>query len=118
MYFTLWAWARGMLCSFILSPHQGERGITLPSVDHRLQAEVAKWRQAWQEEKVHLPRWLALERRYVSCEILCIASQARCEDLAAELASKVREKEEKDEHSREVEELRGEVFVLNAKVRV
>ena len=41
-------------------------------------------------------------------EILCIASQGRCEDLAAELASKVREKEEemkeeKDEHSREVE---------------
>ena len=51
-------------------------------------------------------------------EILCIASQGRCEDLTAELASKVREKEEKDEHSREVEELRGEVFVLNAKVRV
>ena len=51
-------------------------------------------------------------------EILCIASQGRCEDLAAELASKVREKEEKDEHSREVEELRGEVFALNAKVRV
>lgn len=55
-------------------------------------------------------------------EILCIASQGRCEDLAAELASKVREKEEerkeeKDEHSREVEELRGEVFALNAKVR-
>ena len=121
MYFTLWAWARGMLCSFILSPHQGERGITLPSVDHRLQAEVAKWRQAWQEEKVHLPRWLALERRYVSCEILCIASQARCEDLAAELASKEKEEEreeEEEEHSREVEELRGEVFALNAKVRV
>lgn len=56
-------------------------------------------------------------------EILCIASQGCCEDLAAELASKVREKEgerkdEKDEHSREVEELRGEVFALNAKVRV
>ena len=59
--------------------------------------------------------------RRVSCEILCTASQARCEDLAAELASKEREEEreeEEEEHSREVEELRGEVFALNAKVRV
>ena len=88
-------------------------------MDHRLQAEVTKWRQAWQEEKVHLSQWLAVEGSgVVPHEILCIASQGRCEDLAAELASKVREKEEKDEHSREVEELRGEVFVLNAKVRV
>ena len=69
-------------------------------------------------------------RRYISlggwhsrgsCEILCIASQARCEDLAAELVSKEKEEEreeEEEEYSREVEERRGEVFALNAKVRV